>query len=464
MAHADLISNAKPAVFWTDRPDGPEPAPSLTGRSRADLVIVGGGYSGLWAALHALEAAPGRSVVVLEAEICGFGASSRNGGFCAESLTHGLGHGVTMWPEDRSALVRMGRENLAEIEAALERHEIDAKFEITGALDVATADWQLDGLAEDAELHESLGSPVEMLDRDDVRSLVDSPTFIAGLLRPVQSALLDPAELVWGLRAAVERLGGRVHDHSPVRDIADVGDRLVVTTPTGSIQADRVIVATNAYNGPVKKIKRYVIPVYDHVLMTEPLSVHQMEQIGWTGRQGLGDSANQFHYSRLTADNRILWGGYDATYHYNNGISPEFDQQDVTHRLLAGQFFETFPQLEGLQFTHRWGGPIAATSQFTCAWGTEHGGKLAWVAGYTGLGVGASRFGAGIALELVDGLVTERTELKMVRQKPFPFPPEPLRSAVVAVTKRGLQRADENQGARGPWLKLLDRFGIGFDS
>ncbi|MCP3990396.1 MAG: FAD-dependent oxidoreductase, partial [Actinomycetia bacterium] len=131
---------------------------------------------------------------------------------------------------------------------------------------------------------------------------------------------------------------------------------------------------------------------------------------------------------------------------------------------LAEHFFQTFPQLDGLRFSPRWRGPIGTTTRFTATWGTAHDGRLAWVAGYTGLGVGASRFGARVALDLAFGDATERTELEMVRKKPFPFPPEPLRWAGIQLTRRAIQQADQKAGKRGLWLGLLDRFGIGFDS
>ena len=231
-----------------------------------------------------------------------------------------------------------------------------------------------------------------------------------------------------------------------------------------TVTAERVLVATNAYRGPVRRARRYVIPVYDHVLVTEPLSAAQWEAVGWQGGAGLSDAANQFHYYRPTEDGRILYGGYDATYHFGSRVDPAHDQSDRTHGLLAQHFFATFPQLEGLRFSHRWGGPIATTTRFTVTWGVAHHGRVVWVAGYTGLGVAASRFGARVALDLLDGQTTERTELAMVRRSPFPFPPEPLRWTGVALTRRAIQRADDRGGRRGPWLGLLDRFGIGFDS
>jgi glycine/D-amino acid oxidase-like deaminating enzyme len=277
-------------------------------------------------------------------------------------------------------------------------------------------------------------------------------------------SLLDPARMIWGMRAAAESLGAAIYEHSPALDITGNGSALEVASQGGTVTSPRVVMATNAYPGPVRRPRRYVIPVYDHVLMTEPLTSQQMASIGWYGREGIGDVSNQFHYYRLSEDNRILWGGYDATYHFNNGLGPQHDQSDQTHGMLAKHFFETFPQLEGVRFTHRWGGPIGTTSKFTATWGTAHDGRLVWVAGYTGLGVGASRFGARVALDLVFGQATERTELEMVRKKPFPFPPEPLRWSGVQLTRKAIQRTDDNEGKRGAWLRLLDRFGVGFDS
>lgn len=204
--------------------------------------------------------------------------------------------------------------------------------------------------------------------------------------------------------------------------------------------------------------------MYDHVLVTEPLTAAQWDAVGWRRRQGLADSGNQFHYYRPTADGRILWGGWDALYHWRNRVGPDLEQDDRTSLTLARHFLATFPQLAGIRFTHRWGGPIATTSRFMFTAGTRHRGKTAWSVGYTGLGVGASRFGARVALDLLAGAPTDRTRLTAVRRPPIPFPPEPLRWAAIQTTRRALARADARDGRRGPWLRLLDRFGVGFDS
>jgi glycine/D-amino acid oxidase-like deaminating enzyme len=198
--------------------------------------------------------------------------------------------------------------------------------------------------------------------------------------------------------------------------------------------------------------------------MTEPLSDVQQRAIGWANHQGVSDMGNQFHYYRRTADGRILYGGYDAVYRYGGDVGPHRDEDDAAFATLSQHFFTTFPQLEGLRFSHRWGGAIDTCSRFSVFFGRAYRGRLVYALGYTGLGVGATRFGARVALDLLDGRSTPATQLKMVRRRPVPFPPEPLRSGVIQLTRNRLAAADRNEGRRGLWLRTLDRLGLGFDS
>jgi glycine/D-amino acid oxidase-like deaminating enzyme len=297
-----------------------------------------------------------------------------------------------------------------------------------------------------------------------VRARVDSPTYLGGLYWREDGALVDPGRLGWGLREAALADGVRIHEDTKVTGLSADSGGVLLQTPAGRLRAARVVLATNAFPPLVRSISRYVIPVYDYVLVTEPLDKRQRAAIGWQGREGLADSGNRFHYYRLTADERVLWGGYEAVYHYGNGMRPELEESSEVFNLLAGNFFETFPQLEGLRFSHRWAGAIDTCSRFCVTFGTALGGRAAYAVGYTGLGVGASRFGAQVALDLVHGRDTELTRLELARSRPIPFPPEPLRFGVVQATRRALIRSDESGGRRGPWLKLLDRMGAGFDS
>jgi glycine/D-amino acid oxidase-like deaminating enzyme len=237
-----------------------------------------------------------------------------------------------------------------------------------------------------------------------------------------------------------------------------------VRTAGGTVRAGNVALGTNAFPPLVRRLRLMTVPVYDYVLATEPLSAEQLASVGWRGRQGVGDHANLFHYYRLTRDNRIVWGGYDAVYHYGSRIRSGLEQRETTHRLLAENFLATFPQLSGVRFTHRWGGVIDTSTRFSAFFGTAHDGRVAYAMGYTGLGVAATRFGADVMLDLLAGEETERTRLRMVRERPLPFPPEPVRFAGIGLTRWSLARADDHRGRRNLWLRALDRAGLGFDS
>jgi glycine/D-amino acid oxidase-like deaminating enzyme len=277
-------------------------------------------------------------------------------------------------------------------------------------------------------------------------------------------ALVNPARLAWGLKKACLEVGVRLFERTQVTALEEKRESVLLQTNYGEVETKHVALATNAFPSLLKRLSFYVVPVYDYVLMSEPLSRSQREEIGWQGREGLSDNGNQFHYYRTTEDGRILWGGYDAIYYPNNGMGTHLESNPASFARLAEHFFQTFPQLTGLRFTHAWGGAIDTCSRYTAFWGKAYGGKVAYALGYTGLGVGASRFGAQVMLDLLDNKKTERTALQMVKSKPFPFPPEPFRSPIINFTRWSLDRADRNAGKRNLWLKTLDALGLGFDS
>ena len=439
--------------FWLDDIGIQPVRAELRGERRADLAIVGGGYLGLWTALLAKERDPGLDVVLLDAVRVGAAASGRNGGFCEASITHGQENALKHWPEDATRLHAMGLRNLEEFEVTLARHGIDCDFERTGSLTVATEPYQI------PRLH----GP-NYLSRDEVRAELASPTYLSGAWERDDCALVHPGKLVAGLARVVEGLGVAIHECSPVDGVSEAPDGLRVGCSQGTVVVDRVVLATNVFPALLKRYRRHTIPVYDYVLMTEPLDQSQMASLGWRNRQGVSDMANQFHYYRLTRDNRILFGGYDAVYHFGGRMRSEYEERPETFRKLASHFFTTFPQLAGVQFTHRWAGVIDTSTRFCAFFGTGLGGRVAHAAGFTGLGVGATRFAANVLLDLVQGLDTERTRLRMVRDLPMPFPPEPFTYAAVSTVRNALDRADHNEGRRGPLLRGLDALGLGFDS
>jgi glycine/D-amino acid oxidase-like deaminating enzyme len=434
-----------------DKQHRPAARPAIEGSTVADLVVIGGGFAGLWTALLAKERDPSREVVLLEADRIGWAASGRNGGFCSASLTHGRGNGMRHFPDEYQQLHKLGLQNLDDIEATIDRYGIKCGFERNGTLSVATEPWQLPDEG-------------EVLSAEQVRAHIDSPRFVGGIWERGESALLDPAELAWGLADAVASLGVRVHEDSKAVRLVKSGRGVVIETAVARVEARRAVLATNVFPSLVRRMRLHTVPVYDYAIVSEALSDAQLAAIGWSHRQGLSERGNQFHYSRLTQDNRILWGGYDAVYHYGRGMRPEFDQRVDTFERLRAQFFETFPQLRGLGFSHAWGGAIDTCTRFCAFYGTALSGRVTYAAGFTGLGVGATRFAGNVMLDLLDGLHTERTVLRMVRRRPLPFPPEPLAYIGIALTKRALARADQDGGHRNLWLRALDRVGLGFDS
>jgi glycine/D-amino acid oxidase-like deaminating enzyme len=463
-ARSQAVAQARPEVFWLDDPAAPDRLPHLASRESADLVVVGGGYTGLWAALRAKERDPGRDVVLLEAGRCGDQASGRNGGFASASLTHGFGNGQARWPEELAVLDRLGADNLCAIGETVRRSGIDCHWEETGELTTAAAPHEVEELTALAGDLTAAGHDVALLDRDEVRAQVNSPTYLAGLFEPRATVMVEPARLAWGLRQACVDAGVRIYEGTTVTGLDADGARVRVRCEHGDAVARDVVLGTNAFPPLLRRLSLMTVPVYDYVLMTEPLSAEQLASVGWANRQGVGDASNMFHYYRLSRDNRILWGGYDAVYYYGSRIGRRLEQHGPTHERLARHFLTAFPQLEGLRFTHRWAGVIDTCTRFTAFFGTSHHGRVAYALGYTGLGVGATRFGADVCLDLLSGQETERTGLQMVRERPVPFPPEPLRYAGVALTRWSMARADARAGRRNLWLRGLDRAGLGFDS
>lgn len=443
--------------MWLDtaRPDHPAPSGPVT----CDLLVIGGGYAGLWSALHAARRHPDRRIVLIEADRIGWAASGRNGGFVDASLTHGFDNGKSRWPNEIDTLEAMGMENLDGMQAEIAELGLDTEWQRTGMLSVATEPHQVQWLEQAAA--EGQG---QLLDREQIRDEVHSPTYLAGLYSPDTCAVVNPAKLALELARACRDIGVEIYEHTTATRIDSGGAALRVLTDGQAITCRQVVLATNVFPSLLTRNRLFTVPVYDYVLATEPLTDAQLDRIGWQRRQGIGDSANQFHYYRLSMDNRIVWGGYDAVYHFGRRVDSAYEARQQTYRRLAAHFFITFPQLDDVRFTHRWAGAIDTNTRFCAHWGLAREGRVAYVNGFTGLGVGAARFAADVCLDLLDGARTPRTRLEMVRKKPLPFPPEPLASVGIQATRWSLDRADHCAGRRNLLLRGLDALGLGFDS
>jgi glycine/D-amino acid oxidase-like deaminating enzyme len=450
--------------FWLDR-DRRWPRPPLVGERRVDVAVIGAGFTGLWTAIELLEREPGLTVAICEADVVGYGASGRNGGFLDPSLTHGLLNGRRHFPAELDRLEELAGENYARMRRAFDEYGIDPDFEPVGSTELATRAHEVAGLEDWADAERGVGHRVEVLDRLGALARLNSPVVLAAVHRPDAGGVLDPVKLCAGLATVAERLGATIFEGSRVVAIDRDATGLVIRTVGGALRCGRAVLATNAYSGRLlRRSRRQFVPVYDYVLTSEPLTAEQRESIGWAGREGMSDAGNQFHYFRLTADDRILWGGYDAVYYAGGRVGPRYDHRSATYATLERNFVRFFPQLADLSFPYRWGGPIATTSRFTPVFGVAMGGRLVYALGYTGLGVATTCFAARV---LGDVLLTPDSDLltmDYVRRAPFPFPPEPLRTGVVAVTRRAIARSDDHEGRRGPWLRMLDKLGVGFDS
>ncbi len=453
--------------YWLRDPGPPADPPLVAGANLdVDVAVVGAGFTGLWTAIALTDTDPSLRIALLEAETVAFGASGRNGGFCEASLTHGLANGIRHFPDELPRLEQEGIENLRALIAFTREHAIDCNLEETGTLALADQPYQVDEFRAWVDEAAEHGEHLEFLDRDAARAEVHSPLWQAGLYRPPgRDVLLDPARLCRGLARVVRERGVGVHEGTRVTRLDRRAAGVALTTAGGAtVRARHVVVATSAYSGWLRRLAPLFVPVYDYALVSEPLTPSQRAAIGWERRQGLSAGNNQFHYFRLTADDRILWGGYDAIHHFGSRVAAELDTRPASFERLEAQFLRAFPQLEGLAFPYRWGGAIDTTSRFTVTFGQMMGGRVTYALGYTGLGVGASRWAAGVVRDFILRPDEDRLRLRIVTSPPVPFPPEPLRSLTIDTVRHELDRADRSEGRRGVLLKTLDALGIGFDS
>lgn len=453
------LADVRLRPFWLDRTDAPQPCPPLSSHRRIGLLVVGGGFTGLWGAIQAKQRRPEVDVILIEKNTVAYGASGRPGGIVSTSVMHGLSNAVRIFPNDIAHLEQLGQENIREFMRTVDEHGIDCHAEWGGELTVALDDESAAALHEEHELHVKYGHDAVLLDRDAVRQQVNSPRYVAGVWSKHACGTVHPALLAWGLKRAALSLGVVIYEDTALLHLEDQGGTVKATTARGSVTADRVLLATNAFVAGHKKIKWRVAAVRDRVLATEPLSQTQMDLIGWRSRQGVYDMRTQMNYMRLTKDNRIIFGGR-LGYTFAGEPFPPVDMKVETYKPLADAFFETFPQLAGVRFTNAWSGPIDLSTRMAVHFQRYYGEKVVYVGGYSGFGVSASRFGAGIALDILGGSRTPASQLDFATQLPGMIPPEPFRWIGAKLTMHALDTADKKGGWRKPWLRMVSAMGF----
>ena len=437
----------------------------LDGVEKAEVVVVGAGLTGMWTALFLKALEPSTEVAVVEQGVAAYGASGRNAGMLSETVDHSHGLAIQHFgPDEARRMAALGEKNVAEMLAFIADRSIACDFEPTGRLMVALTPAQLEEARRTVATARSLDiTTFRELDRDAVRAEVNSPLYLGGVW-VTGGGILDPVKLVDGLRGEAERLGVRVYERSPVRSLETVGSGVRVRTQHGHIDARRAVLATSAYTHHlVPRVARRFIPLYDYILVSDPLTASQREAIGWRRRQGVSDGRTFFNYYRLTADDRILWGTSEAAYYTGNRVDPSCDHSPEHYAALRASFRRHFPAVSGLEFPYAWGGAICSTTRLTPFFGQALRGRVVYGLGYTGHGLGTTRIAGRILAHLALDRPGELLDLALVTRKPFPYPPEPFRSWAVGMVTRGLRRVD--QGKRpNLLLRGLDRLGIGFSS
>jgi glycine/D-amino acid oxidase-like deaminating enzyme len=452
------------ACFWLARRAPREPTPHEGART-ADVAGVGAGHTGLWTALFLKELDPALEVAVVEQGLAAYGASGRNAGMLSETVDHGHGLAIEHFGEaEARRLARVGEANVAELTAFLDARGIRCDYQPTGRLMVALTPAHLEEARRTVETARRLGlDSFHLLDREAAQAEVRSPLYLGGVWVK-GGGILDPVKLVDGLRAEAERLGVRVFERSRVAAVEPAGAGARVRGESGVVLARRVVLATSAYTHHLLPgIIRRFIPLYDYILVSYPLTREQREVIGWRRRQGITDGRTFFNYYRLTDDDRILWGTSEAAYYAGNRVDPSCDHSPPHYATLRESFRRHFPALVGLEFPYAWGGPICSTTRLTPFFGRALGGRVCYGLGYTGHGLGTTRLAGRILAHMALNRQSELLDLMLVRKRPFPYPPEPLRSWSVGAVTRALRRVDEG-APPNLMLRVLDWMGIGFSS
>lgn len=427
--------------WWLAEAGPVAPAPPLRGEHRADVVIVGGGYTGMWTAWQLLRR--GASVALLEAGACGHGPSGRNGGF-AETLWTNLPDLVERFGAERAlAAARASSESVGAIGAWCEAQGVDAWFHRKGFLLVSEApatDAVLDRLLETAR---ATGSQEHLvaLDREQLGARCAAPRFRRAVYAP-DDATVHPARLALGLRDRVIEAGARVYEHSRVRALHAAPGEVVAETEGGSVRAGAAVLAMNAATRGVKPLRHRLAVTSSHIVLTEPVP-DVLEEIGWTGGESITDCRTFVHYFRTTDDNRIVFGWGGGPFAFGARLTGRVERDETTVTRTAEHLREFFPQLASRHITHAWGGPIDVSPSHLPQVGTLDGTPVHYAFGFTGNGVGPSHLAGRILAAKAAG---ETPDVELPGGDPHPVPPEPLAYLGGQLVRRAFLRRERIEG------------------
>ncbi len=436
---------AKTSFWLEDARDTLLPRPPLQRSEEVDVAILGAGYTGLWTAYYLLRAQPRLKVAIVEAEIAGYGASGRNGGWCSPRFPLSASAMTRLWGADAARSVLLALQQAVDaIAEASERESIDTCFRPAGTLTVARGTHQLPALHGMLAAYEriGMGKRYSFLTPEQVAERIRITDVHGGLYTP-DGASIHPGRLVRGLAHAVEALGGTIYEQTPVTAVRGGSDAQLVTEG-GVLRARRAIVlAGEAYLTRLAGFHRALLPVYSLISLTEPLSADQWSAIGWNNGENLASLRNTVVYLTKTPDGRILFGSRGAPYTYNSQITDEQDRHAETHALIQRMLLEWFPVLAGIRFTHAWGGPVGMPMDWTPAVRFDPSSRMAFAGGYTGQGVAMANLAGQMLAGNIGGYKTGFESLPFAGRRSTGWIPEPLRWLVVRYMQGAFLRIDE---------------------
>jgi glycine/D-amino acid oxidase-like deaminating enzyme len=451
----------RPVSFWLDTvPGSLAPGEVLPGDLTVDVAIVGAGLTGLWTAYYLATAQPGLRVAVCEAQIAGFGASGRNGGWCSALFPASLGKLTRMAGRDAAiAMYRAMQDTVDEVGRVAAAENIDCHWAKGGTVTLARSATQLErARAHVAEMREyGFGEDdLVLLTESEARTRVAASSVLGGTYTP-HCAAIHPARLVRGLARVVRERGVKLFERTPVTQIAP----RTLRTTRGTVTADYVIRATEGYTPALPGLHRAVVPVYSTMIATEPLSDQAWGQIGLDGRPTFSDGRHVIIYGQRTADGRLAFGGRGAPYHLGSAVRPSFDQVPAVFEALRRTLGELFPALGDVAVTHTWGGPLGIARDWCASAGLNRDTGLGWAGGYVGDGLATTNLAGRTLADLILGTSSDLTRLPWVNHHSPNWEAEPLRWLGVNAGRRTMGWADRAEGRSGRQSRaaqVMDRF------
>ena len=453
--------------LWLDQLETPITSrPPLGGNADVDVAIVGAGYGGLWSAYSLLRADPSLRVLVVEREMVGFGASGRNGGWCVGELAGGLGGAIATWGADAGiAMTHAIIDTVDEIAEVVAAEGIECGFEPGGVIRLARTAPQLARQRTEVEeyRHHGFGHDVlRPLSAGETTGRV-AATDVLGGLHYTPCARVQPAQLARGLAEVVERLGATIVEHTSATDIiaGSTAGRAMVVTDRGTVRADVVVRATEAYTRDLPGLRRALVPLYSLMVATEPLDAAMWDAIGLRRRETFADDRRMVIYGQRTTDDRIAFGGRGAPYRFGSGIDAATESSCGVHDRISATLIELFPQLAGVEITHRWGGVLGVPRDWRPSVGLDRSTGIAWAGGYVGEGVAAANLAGRTIGDLVLRPDSPLVALPWVQHRSRRWEPEPLRWTAINGARRLAGWIDEQESASGRTPRLasvLDRF------